>query len=97
MSIEVVEDVFGLKGEREVTIVTDEDDNGNVQKLILHPWHRYRYTKDENRSVAVTLGWFNSDGYDVGEDKSEGYEITIVDRDDFVEALLAVLPEIKRA
>lgn len=73
----------------------NEDDKGFTNGLNIHPWHRYLDTDYEDHSVYVSVGWFHPEGF-VNEDDGE-YSNVIVNRDDFVEAVLAVFPELKRA
>lgn len=59
-------------------------------RVSIHPWDR----TDEGggRKVAVTSGLISK----TGKSGDEGYECVIVDRDKFVEGLLAVFPELVR-
>lgn len=61
-----------------------------VETLRVHPWHRSRGTKYESWEVAVQIR------RGPVRDGIDDFEIVIVDRDEFVAGLLAVLPEIQR-
>ena len=75
----------------------NEDDNGFTNGLNIHPWHRYLNSEYEDHSVYVSVGWFNEN--EIAEDDKgiQEYQNVIVNREDFVEAILAVFPELKRA
>lgn len=75
----------------------NEDDNGFTNGLNIHPWHRGLNSGYEDHSVYVSVGWFK--GSEIAEDDKglQEYQNVIVNRDDFVEAVLAVFPELKRA
>lgn len=63
--------------------------------IVIHPWDR------GNPSVYVALGYFNKKGawqrVKKGQEPGEWMENAIFNRSDFVEAILAVFPELKRA
>lgn len=61
-----------------------------VEKVQIHPWHRYKDEEHESKMVAVILqrGALQTD---------ESHEIIIADREEFVAGLLAVFPELQRA
>lgn len=96
MSIEISE-VLG--GEKEFLILDDEpDENGFVNGVKVHPWDRPRSFCPNDRSVYVSTGWFGKDGEIYEDDEgTQSYQNVIVNREDFVEAILAVFPELKRA
>lgn len=78
-----------LPDEKQVSI-RDEDGYG----VIIHPWDRPGNV--DSRQVAIVAG--SIDGFeDDTKDHTDVFNISIVNREDFVEALLAVLPELKRA
>lgn len=98
MSIEVTEHTDLKEKSVQVFDTGNEDDNGFTNGLRIHPWHRYLNHPYEDHSVYVTTGWFGKDG-EIHEDDEgiQSYQNVIVNREDFVEAILAVFPELKRA
>lgn len=98
MSIEVIE-YPGPPNEKTVQVLDsgNKDDDGFTNGLNIHPWHRGMNTGYEDNSVYVSVGWFK--GVEIAEDDQgiQEYQNVIVNRDDFVEAILEVLPELKRA
>ena len=102
MSIEVTdhEASYGSGVEKSVEVLDtgNEDDKGFTNGLKIHPWHRYLDSSYEDHSVYVSVGWFAPEGYRCVEtDVDDEYQNVIVNREDFVEAILAVFPELKRA
>lgn len=101
MGVTVTKNVYGLTGESEFEIVADQDDGGNIQKIRIHPWERkrrYDNSGTPDREVFLSIGWYdNNDEVIEEEDGSEIMENIIVDRDDFIEGILAVFPELRRA
>lgn len=101
MSIAVTE-ITSLN-EKEFLLLDDNepDDKGFINGVRIHPWDRSRRFGPNDRSVYVSVGWFGKDGEigrdDEGNDEYDEYQSVIVNRDDFVEAILAVFPELKRA
>lgn len=96
MSIEISE---VLDGEKEFLILDEEaDEKGFLNGVRVHPWDRHRRFGGNDRSVYISVGWFGEDG-EIGRDDEDNdeYQNVIVNRDDFVEAILAVFPELKRA
>lgn len=96
MTIEISE---VLDGEKEFLILDDEaDEKGFFNGVKVHPWDRSRRFFPNDRSVYVSTGWFGTDGEIAEDDEGiQSYENVIVNREDFVEAILAVFPELKRA
>lgn len=97
MSIAVIEHTGHLAGETEVSF-TDEEaaEDGSEEVLRIHPWHRTYGNGDKDSSVFVSLGWFNPDGTEPDDLENPHWNI-ILNREDFVEGILAVFPELKRA
>lgn len=93
MSILIRENPFDLPGEVQA-ILSYIDGGDELIRLAIHPWER-KYQEQTSREVSITLGSLGEDG--AGLDDSDDWNIGIFDRDDFVEAILAVLPELKRA
>lgn len=96
MSIEISE---VLDGEKEFLILDDvEDEKGFFNGVKVHPWDRPRRYYPNDRSVYVSTGWFGEHGEIAKDDEGiQEYHNVIVNREDFVEAILAVFPELKRA
>lgn len=73
---------------------TVDDNDGN--RVYIHPW--LSGTNDRPRSeVCIIVGdgdYMGRDGSTTGE---EGWEIAIVPRSEFIEAVLALFPELVRA
>lgn len=88
---------FGVgEPELEVVIASEVYADGSQQMIQIHPWTR------ENPSVFVRLGYVDAEGYDLQANKKNGKphewtQLEIFNREDFVEAILAVFPELKRA
>lgn len=95
MSIEVTEHNSLKEKSVQVLDTGNEDDKGFTNGLKIHPWHRYLSSEYEDHSVYVSTGWFHPEGF-ANEDDGQ-YQNVIVNREDFVEAILAVFPELKRA
>lgn len=76
------------------SLIDDSDPDEPGHGVSVHPWDR-----PENmhpREVAIVVG--NIIGFrDDSEDHSDEFQITIVDRDQFVIGLLEVFPELRRA
>lgn len=84
--------------ESAVTIADYPFDDGQQQIVQFHPWDR----GPNNRAVYVQVGYVTKKGYAAPvkkkqEGPKEWTQAHIVDRDDFVEAILAVFPELTRA
>lgn len=60
-----------------------------ITHVKVHPWHRYKGTKDESRQVYVEVGFQE-------RDEGDHYNV-IVDREEFVTGLLETFPELRRA
>lgn len=86
-----------LKGEKQVLVGNNEPDSTQIS---IHPWVRdYRswWGGGIDRSVGVRVGYFEGDGEDqYGDDGEPDSYLAIVNREDFVEAILSVFPELKR-
>lgn len=83
--------------ESEVVIADYKNDDGTRQIVRIHPWDRSKY----NKQVYVEVGYVDKSGYEAPAGKKygkpEGWtQAFIVERADFVEAILAVFPELKR-
>lgn len=77
-------------GETEVEIHDPEPDDHRIFRV--HPWHR-----GTDSSVYVSVGTYSGEDGGGVEGVEDNEWNMIVNRDDFVEAILAVLPELKRA
>lgn len=82
---------FSVPGEKEFVLGEKGD------RVTVHPWSPAAGLRNDS-SVAVTVGDLNKQGNpkENGGDYSN-YEIVIVPRDKFVEGLLEVFPELRRA
>lgn len=99
MAIIITKGIRHLPGESEFWI-TDERDRqaGEYDAVKIHPWSRYVGTEDEDRSVYISVGEYDRRGETVDSASGDVSERNIiVDREDFVFALLMVFPELKRA
>lgn len=81
----------------EKNVVISDGDKSDPRSIVIHPWDRAEYTTP--REVYIGVGNMTDDGEAVltEDGDSERLENIIVNRDDFVEALLAVFPELTRA
>ena len=84
----------GSDAEREFEI-RQQSDEDFWTVIRVHPWDRV-WPGDEapDRSVFVSIADVRGDGSPVDPERSEFNEI--VDREEFVEGLLAVFPELQR-
>ena len=76
--------------------VTVGDSGGRVH---IHPWNVgdiLPFGVRENAQVYISIGDLTKSG-DVKKGKHSKYRADIIDRADFVEAILAVFPELVRA
>ena len=96
--IRVIDPVYGfLPDEKQVVI--GEDVGGNWNRLAIHPWVR------SSPKVYIALGALKKNGVPKsgiskgagGDEEGQRYDAIIVNREDFVEAIIAVFPELKRA
>ena len=80
--------------ESQVTISGGSGKNAEAS-IEIHPWTR------ENPAVYVAVGYFNKKGRwqraKKGSQPDEWMQNAIFNREDFVEAILAVFPELERA
>ena len=84
-----------------IALDLDKNEDGTVVRNVLtvHPWVRTYRDGYVDRSVFVSVGWEKYDAEegiwmpDDGEDGRPGTWNIIVDRDDFLDALLAVFPD----
>lgn len=85
----------------EVSVVISDGAEGlkdPTSRIVIHPWSKGDPPYGRNSSsVCVTLGYLRKDGSPKKDDVENPYEIGIFDREDFVEGLLAVFPELRRA
>ena len=88
----VGESAFEVRDEVEET----DDGRGYYSSVIVHPWHRYMRTEYESHQVFVSVGNYNADGTEYEEDEGEPVWSHIADREEFVQGLLAVFPELTR-
>lgn len=83
-----------LPNEKQVVL---GDGNKNGTRIVIHPWTR------SNPRVYIALGALKKNGKpklvskrNGGDEDGNRYEVSIFDRADFVEAILAVFPELQR-
>lgn len=82
-----------------------ETETGTPTRNVIHvhPWERRFSDGTEDRSVYVSVGWeeFNPEYGWVEAEPTDDIPVfewnIIVDREDFVDALVATFPELKRA
>lgn len=79
-------------GEQEV-VLSQKGDDGKARGIVIHPWNRRTHGWD-SADVFVELGDIKKNG---SRRKNGDTAVEIFNREDFVEALLAVFPELKRA
>ncbi len=108
MSIEIKEyPAFSERDEDEYEFVYQENgsdpESGSVERLEIHPWMRHN-TSDFNRDsvYSAMVYWDNAkdfwESYTDSEGRTGEYMTNLImKREDFVEGLLAVFPELKRA
>lgn len=91
MSIHAREFNVGYGAEKSVVVSADKND-----RIIVHPWDRFGW--ESPREVFIAVGALTKTGDEKYEadDPRHGYQNVIVDRDDFVEAMLEVFPELER-
>lgn len=68
------------------------------RSIVIHPWIRRRFGNYPDSSVFVAIGALKKSGnekYDEDDDRYD-YINAIFDREDFVESVLAVFPELQR-
>lgn len=87
-----------IEGEQEFEIQVPYDSEEGYQSVRIHPWARYRSSNRTDREVFIAVGNYNADGSE-WEDPTGGEPVwnIIVDRENFVEGLLATFSELKRA
>lgn len=92
MNIAIVALDGHLKGEVQAVLTAHGTD-----RLVIHPWDRDEYTNP--RQVYVGLGDFDEDGEALTDADGDcvRMENIILNRDDFVEAILGAFPELRRA
>lgn len=101
MAITIIVEPHGLAGERQV-VFGDDDTDFNSERLVIHPWVRDHSAIGHGvqRQVYLALGKLSEEGYGIADengDDSDGYYNLILNREDFIEGILAVFPELKRA
>lgn len=79
---------FSLSNEKEFVLGKKGD------RVNIHPWSPDGGFRNRS-SVAITVGDLNKRGKPKGD--TDNYEIVIVLREKFVEGLLEVFPELRRA
>lgn len=90
MTLEINKKIRHLPDESEFTVYEWDIEPGEdeaIEYVRIHPWVRQYEHGEINRRVSVVSGIEDTGNY--------GH--VIVDRDKFVEGLLAVFPELKRA
>lgn len=83
----------------EVSVVISDGTEGledPTSRIVIHPWAKGRWAYSRNRRVSVTLGYLRKDGSPKKDEADNPYEIGSFDREEFVEGLLAVFPELRR-
>lgn len=85
-----VRDASVIEGHEIEVIISDGDKP--AKRIKIHPWDRKDWPIP--REVYVGLGNLTKKGRGKADDE---YQTAIFDRDDFVEGLLAVFPELTRA
>lgn len=84
-------------GESEVVVAGEPTVDKSQELIRIHPWERVY-----DRSVYIEVGYFKKNGHPVPvkgkkDCPDDWTQSIIVGRDDFVEAVLAVFPELQRA
>lgn len=68
------------------------------QAVKVHPWHRYKDTDFEDSKVFLSVGHYKANGEEnYIEGEGEPVWNILVDREEFVEGLLRVFPELARS
>ena len=104
--LDVQDRVFGVRLPDESQFVQTEgyDQEGEsgsygVYRIVVHPWVR-DYSNFQpgrvDREVFIAVGNLTPDGQQDIDAEDGSYANIIVDRDEFVEGLLAVFPELTR-
>ena len=100
--IHVDDNKHGL-GESSVFIADDHlGEEGDRNGVVIHPWDRTSdWDKSRWREVFVSVGYFTDDKgekeFQRSGDPQQFSWAFIADREEFIEGLLAVFPELKRA
>lgn len=104
--LDVQHRVFGVMAPDESQFVQTEnyDEEGEsgpdfAYRIVVHPWERdYNNLQPGrvDREVFIAVGSLTPDGQQDIDDGDGSYANIIVDRDEFVEGLLAVFPELTR-
>lgn len=88
--------IRGVYGSNESQVVIGDGDKDG-RRIVIHPW-RKGVSDRNSSSVFVAAGTLTKKGFEKqNKDGEEDYTNAIFDRDDFVEGLLAVFPELTRA
>lgn len=83
-----VQDAIVFEREEIEVVISNE----RTRRIRIHPWDRQGW--EVPREVFIELGNLTKKGRGRADDE---YQTAIFDRDDFVEGLLAVFPELTRA
>lgn len=96
MSFEVVALGGVLSGESEVILDDEygEMEDSSRQRIRIHPWKQGVADRSASE-VFVQVGLLERNGAPTYE--TQDYENAIFDREEFVSAILAVFPELRRA
>jgi hypothetical protein len=91
--------VQGVLGNEQRVTISSGGGKDAEASIEIHPWQA---GQDRDRSeVYVAVGYFNKKGYwrraKKGREPEEWMQNAIFDREDFVQAILAVFPELQRA
>lgn len=82
----------------ELAFVTDDLDEypETAQRIVVHPWDRIQRDGRRDREVFLAVGNLTEDGQDNIDLEDRVYANIIVNREAFVEGLLAVFPELTK-
>lgn len=85
----------GNAGSGEIQVVLHQP---GERSIVIHPWVRYERGYSSDSSVFVAVGRLKKSGMEKYDKDDERYDYTnaIFDREDFVESVLAVFPELQR-
>ena len=84
-------------GQKESEFEVRDYDEGGYQAVRVHPWRRKYRDGEIDESVFVSVGNYLPNGEEDRLADEESVWNIIVSKTEFVEGLLAVVPELKRA
>lgn len=90
ITVTVLDPAMPQLPDEKAVIVNDEDG----REVYLHPWDRPG--NFQPREVYIAVGQTGA-ALDDERDRTDEFESVIVNREDFIEAVLAVFPELRRA